>query len=297
MIREPVFAGRFYADGAAACEASVDECIRRAEAPAESQRGAIDRDRLIGCVLPHAGWVYSGGVAARVLRAFAGRKHPQVFVIFGAIHVPDVGAPSIFDRGAWETPLGLAGIDDRLSDRLMGQTGLLRADPHAHDHEHSIEVEIPFIQRLMPETLIVPIMVPPDGNAAALGRAVGRTCRSYGVRAAIACSTDLTHYGPGFAFTPKGVGAEGVLWAKEVNDRRIIELMLAMDGDKAVEESITQRNACGGGAIAATLEACKAMGAEEATLLEHTTSDEIGRSYLGQRGDRDSVGYAGLVFA
>ncbi|MCB9851611.1 MAG: AmmeMemoRadiSam system protein B [Phycisphaerales bacterium] len=296
MIREPAFAGRFYADGADACRVSIDQCLRRAESPAMSGGRSIDADRLIGCVLPHAGWVYSGGVAARVLREFAERTHPQVFVIFGAIHVPDVGVPSIFDRGAWETPLGLVGIDDRLSERLMGQTGLLRADPHAHDHEHSIEVEIPFIQQLMPETLIVPIMVPPDGNAAALGRAVGRTCRSYGVRAAIACSTDLTHYGPSFGFTSHGVGADGVRWARDVNDRRMIDLMLAMEGERAVEEAITNRNACGGGAIAATLEACKAMGAQRATLLEHTTSDEIGRALLGQRGDRDSVGYAGLVF-
>lgn len=296
MIREPEFAGRFYADGESQCRAAVDECLRRAKAPAEVGDAAPQVDRLIGCVLPHAGWVYSGGVAARTLREFAERDHPQVFVIFGAIHVPGVGVPSIFERGAWETPLGLAQIDDRLADRLMGQSGLLRADPHAHDHEHSIEVEVPFIQQLLPDTLIVPIMVPVDSKAASLGKAVGRTCRSYGVRAAFACSTDLTHYGPSFGFIPRGAGPEGIQWAKAVNDRRMIDLMLSMQGDKAVEEAVTNRNACGGGAIAATLEACKALGAKTGTLLEHTTSDEIGRSF-GQAADRDSVGYAGIVFA
>ncbi len=296
MIREPVFAGRFYADGEVECRAAIDACLRSAEDDVGKATAVTQRDRIVGCVLPHAGWMFSGAVAARTLREVAARQHPQVLVIFGAIHVPGVAVASIFERGAWETPLGLASIDDRLSERLMGQTGLLHSDPHAHDQEHSIEVEIPFVQHLLPDTLIVPIMVPADGQAASLGNAVGRACRSYGVRAAFACSTDLTHYGPSFGFTPQGVGEAGVHWAKEVNDRRMINLMLAMDGENAVEEAGRHRNACGSGAIAATLQACKALGADQATLLEHTTSCAVGKA-LGHRSDNDSVGYAGMILA
>lgn len=295
MIREPAFAGRFYAAGAGACRAAVADCVRRASNPPVVGEGATDADRVFGCVVPHAGWAYSGGVAARALGELAKRAHPDVLVVFGAIHVPGVGQPSVFERGAWETPLGLIQVDDRLAERLLGQTGLLRNDPHAHDGEHSIEVEVPLIQALLPETCIVPIMVPVDGHAAALGRAIGRTCRSYGVRAAFVCSTDLTHYGPSFGFASHGVGEDGLLWAKEVNDRRMIDLILAMEGEKAVEEAVTNRNACGGGAIAAAIEASKAMGSKRATLLEHATSYEIDLS-IGQGRAHDSVGYAAMAF-
>ncbi|MBK8270042.1 MAG: AmmeMemoRadiSam system protein B [Planctomycetes bacterium] len=234
MIREPVFAGRFYADDMKACRTAIDLCLQRAsETPAATDLSQVDR--IIGGVVPHAGWAYSGPVAARVIQAVASRTHPQAIIIFGAIHVLHGNMPAIFPSGAWETPLGLAKVDDRLSDRLLGQTGLLESSPHAHENEHSIEVEIPFLQQLLPDSLIVPIMVPVNDKAVALGRAVGRACRNYGVQATFLCSTDLTHYGPGFNFTPHGIGEEGMRWSRDVNDRRMIDLMLDMRGDDAIK--------------------------------------------------------------
>lgn len=294
MIREPVFAGRFYAEFAEPCRGEIKLCLQRA-AETPSTTNVSDVERIIGGVVPHAGWAYSGPVAARVIQAIAARPHPQAVVIFGAIHVLHGNIPAIFPSGAWETPLGLARIDDRLSDRLMGQTGLLESNPHAHENEHSIEVEVPFLQYMLPDSLIVPIMVPVNDKAAALGRAMGRTCKNYGVQATFLCSTDLTHYGPSFGFTPRGIGHEALRWSKEVNDRRMIELMLAMRADDAVKEAVTNRNACGGGAIAATIAACQAFGATRSHLLEHVSSHEIGRSVFKEESS-DSVGYAGIVF-
>jgi len=295
MIREPSFAGRFYAGSADACLAEVEGCLRRAAEAKADDAVAVETDRIIGGVVPHAGWLYSGAIAARVIDEIASRPHPQAVVVFGAVHVPYVARPSIFSSGAWETPLGLAQIDARLSERLLGQTGLLESDPHAHDGEHSIEVEVPFLQHLLPDSLIVPIMVPVNDSSVSVGSAVGRACRSYGVDTVFLCSTDLTHYGAGFHFTPQGDGPEALLWSKDVNDHRMIDLMLAMRADDAIEEAVTHRNACGGGAIAATLAACKAYGAQRATLLEHATSAEIGRTFSNAP-PRDTVGYAGLVF-
>lgn len=293
MIREAAFADRFYAGEPAACLASIESCLKRAAATphADDVSGV---EQLVGGIVPHAGWIYSGPVAVRVLREMANRPHPQAVIVFGAIHVLHGNVPSIFASGAWETPLGLAGVDERLSQRLLGQTGLLESSPHSHENEHSIEVEVPFIQHLMPQTLIVPIMVPVNDKAAALGRAVGRACKNYGVRAAFLCSTDLTHYGPMFNFAPRGAGEEGLHWSMNVNDRRMVELMLSMRADDAVKEAVTQRNACGGGAIAATLAACTAYGATRAHLLEQTASHLIGREILGER-SHDTVGYAGIV--
>lgn len=256
---------------------------------------AVSGDRIIGGIVPHAGWVCSGAVAGHVIRQIAGNQPPTVVVVFGAIHVPNVARAAVFPSGAWETPLGMAEVDARLVERICGHTGLLESDAHAHDEEHSIEVEIPFLQHLVPGALIVPIMVPVDEKAAALGVSVGKTCRDFGARAVFLGSTDLTHYGPSYRFSPKGLGAEGLKWAKDVNDRAMIEVMLSLLEQEAARHAVMHKNACGGGAIAATLAACKAFGARRATLLEHTTSHEV----LSERGYEpmlDAVGYAGIVF-
>lgn len=292
MIREPAVAGMFYPRDTQQCLSDLTGCLARAaEAPAQLQQA----ERIVGGVVPHAGWICSGGVAAGVLREIASRPAPAVIIVFGAIHVPHVEHAAVFPSGAWETPLGLANVEARLVDRLCGQCGHLEIDPHAHDREHSIEVEVPFIQHLLPGVPIIPIMVPASEKAAPLGASIGRTCRSFGVDACFLCSTDLTHYGPSYHFTPHGVGEQGLRWAKEVNDRRIIQLMLAMCAADAVKEALANRNACGAGAIAATLAACDSYGAGHAVLLEHTTSEEVLMG-MGYEPMEDSVGYAGIVF-
>lgn len=294
MIREPAVAGTFYPRERDRCRAELENCLQRAsQTPATIDAEIV---RPLGGVVPHAGWICSGAVAGRVIREIAQRCMPKVIVIFGAIHVTHGPRATVFPSGAWQTPLGLAGVEGRVVERLCGQTNLLEIDAHAHEREHSIEVEVPFIQQLLPQALIVPIMVPATNRAAALGTAVGRACKSFDINAVFLASTDLTHYGPGYGFMPKGIGMAGLKWAKEVNDRRMIDLIVAMRENDAVSEAGSNLNACGSGAIAATLAACKAMGARRATLLEHTTSHEV-LTALGHRDEaRDAVGYAGVLF-
>lgn len=293
MIREPAVAGMFYPRDAAQCLSDLTSCLDRAVSPSDPVREA---DQIVGAVVPHAGWICSGGVAAGVIREISTRKHPDVLIVFGAVHVPNVVRAAVFPSGAWATPLGLAQIESRLVDRLCGQCGLLESDPHAHDREHSIEVELPFFQHLLPGVPIIPVMVPVDEKASDLGSAMGRTCRNFGVGACFLCSTDLTHYGPSYGFTPHGVGPAGLRWAKDVNDRRMIDLMLAMRDREAVREAVMNRSACGGGAIAATLAACRAYGAQRADLVDHTTSEEV-LTALGHEPMDDAVGYAGIIIS
>ena len=127
------------------------------------------------------------------------------------------------------------------------------------------------------------------------GQAVGRTCQTYGVKAVFIGSTDLTHYGPSYGFTPEGVGPAGLSWAKQVNDRRMIDLILALGEGDVVKEAAANHSACGAGAIAATMAAVRAFGATRATLIEHTTSYEV-LSELYNEPMRDAVGYAAIVF-
>lgn len=295
MIREPAVAGVFYASGPDQCRAELRRCLDRAAESAAEHAATAECGQVVGGIVPHAGWLYSGAVAARVFQEIALRQKPEVVVLFGAAHRMHGSRAAVFSSGAWETPLGLAKVDTRLAERLLGQTGLLDSDAHAHDQEHSIEVQVPFIQHLMPDASILPIIVPANDQAAALGSAVGKACQTYGVGAVFVGSTDLTHYGPSYDFTPQGIGPAGLAWAKEVNDRRMIDLISAMKAEDAVGEAETNHNACGGGAIAAAITACQAMGAKRAILLEHTTSNEV-LSELPDPATSDAVGYAGILF-
>ena len=247
---------------------------------------------MLGGIVPHAGWMYSGKVAGAVFATIAANVRPATVVIFGAVHRHRGRQATLFPAGRWETPLGAVEVDGRLGERLMGSTNLIVEDAYAHEEEHSIEVQIPFIQQLLSEAMILPILVPPTDEAGAVGEAVARVVQTYHVPAVMIGSTDLTHYGPSYGYTPHGTGAEGVRWAKDTNDRHMLDLIAELRPEAIVPESRAHQNACGAGAVAATLAAVRELGAERAILLEHTTSSEV----VGASGAGNSVGYAGIVF-
>ncbi|MDH3584963.1 MAG: AmmeMemoRadiSam system protein B, partial [Phycisphaerae bacterium] len=142
---------------------------------------------------------------------------------------------------------------------------------------------------------IVPCMIPPSADAVDWGASLGRLLADWPEPVGVIASSDLTHYGPNYRFAPQGVGEEGRRWAHEVNDRRILDLIEQMDAPAVVPEAQTNRSACGGGAIAATMTAVQQMGATRGYLLEHSDSvSELAR--VGQRDPSNSVGYAGIVF-
>lgn len=289
-IREPVVAGQFYEADPDRCRADLEECLSKA--------GSVDLEgrRLIGGVVPHAGWTFSGALAAKVFRALADSRSPDVIVVFGSVHRHRGREAALFGDGRWEGPLGAVSVDRRLAERILSQTNLIVDDPYAHESEHSIEVQMPFIARLFPKAKVMPIMVPPVRTAPEVGQAVGRTLTSYDYDAVVVGTTDLTHYGPRYGFAPFGVGSKGNTWAKAKNDTRFIELVCAMRASEVVAEAGEHHNACGSGAVAATIAAAAALGATTGELLDHTTSAEVmaGRMY-GDSGD--SVGYAAIVFS
>jgi hypothetical protein len=291
MIREPVVAGHFYAGQADRCRADLKQFLDEA-APSDPYVG----QRLLGGLVPHAGWVCSGAVAAKVFRALASSRTPEVIVLFGGVHRYRGREAAMFGSGRWETPLGPVEVDSRLAERILGHTNLIVDDPYAHEDEHSLEVQMPFIKHLFPQAKVVPLMVPVVKTAHEVGEAVGRTVTAYGYDALIVGTTDLTHYGPHYGFVPQGIGAKGNKWAKEVNDRRFIDLVCKLKTTEVVAEATARKNACSSGAAAATLAAVTALGATEAILLQHATSSEV----LGAQSEEemaDSVGYAGIVFA
>ncbi len=289
QIRHPIAAGSFYEASEKACRASLAKCIP------EKIDSADLPQRILAGIVPHAGWVFSGPQAGEVFRSIAQQAQPEVFVLFGAMHRGMSGLGGMFADGAWRTPLGDALIDERLAERILGGTNLIERNAGIHEEEHSLEVIVPFIQYLFGEAKILPIAVPPTDQAHEIGQAVGQILASE--QAPVVCigSTDLTHYGPGYGFTPQGPGQEGINWAKDVNDQSIIDLICRLESQNIVSQAQLHHNACGAGAIAATVAAAVQMGAQRAELLSHICSAQIAEKLWGQQSS-ESVGYAGLVF-
>ncbi len=288
-VRHPIAAGSFYEASEKSCRASLAKCIPDRIDSAELPK------RIVGGIVPHAGWVFSGEVAGQVFRSIAQQTEPEVFVLFGAMHRGMAQLGGMFAEGVWRTPLGDVEVDERLAERILGGTNLIERNAEVHADEHSLEVIVPFIQYLFSGAKIVPIAVPPVGKAHEIGRAVGRILAAEQGSAVCIGSTDLTHYGPRYGFAPKGVGQEGITWAKEVNDRSIIELICGLESEAIVSEAQLRRNACGAGAVAASVAAAAQMGARGALVLSHICSAQVSERLWGEK-STESVGYAGIIF-
>jgi hypothetical protein len=271
-VREPIVAGAFYPGTASSLSAALGrllpEEIRAAKAPLAGP---------IGLVVPHAGYVYSGGVAATGFSELARRGRPEWVLILGANHT-GLGRPISLARvGSWRTPLGAAPIATDVADRLAG--GAIDVADAAFLREHSVEVELPFLQHLFgPEIPFVPLAVmlqPLDGLIAA-GERIADVVRGQGV--AVVASSDFTHYEP-----------QDVV---EEIDRRAIERILALDVDGFYESLVRENlSICGGAAIVVVMVVARRLGWGEARLLAYGTSGDA-------TGDRRAVvGYASILLA
>ncbi len=291
MVRESVVAGRFYPADRDGCLAAI-RSMRVPEAVPDVP------DRPVAGIVPHAGWLFSGETAFAVFSAIAGRRRPATFVLFGAAHRP-VPGNALFPEGVWRTPLGEVEVDERLAGELLSRAAaddLLDSDPAVHETEHSLEVQLPLIQHVCPDAQIVPIIVPPTDTAAALGKVAGQAIRDRQADAVCIGSSDLTHYGPPYGFTPEGLGKAAIRWVRDDNDRRMLDLMTRLDAEQVVPEARRHMNACGAGAIAATLAAARTLGAAKGHVLRYTTSFDVMMERTGRADTDAAVGYAGVVF-
>ncbi|MEQ8221471.1 MAG: AmmeMemoRadiSam system protein B [Candidatus Eremiobacterota bacterium] len=288
MVRKSVVSGRFYPEDREQCLSELKECLQK-----EHLTEKIDT-RIFGGIVPHAGWVYSGSTAGLVFQAIKQHATSPLFLIFGAVHVYGVSGPSIWREGPWETPLGNIEVNQSLAEDIIKEgKGLIAENPAPHKKEHSIEVQLPFIKYLFPESQIVPVMVPPDKRALQAGEIAGHVLAHYNKEVVVIGSTDLTHYGMHYGQLEKGIGQEALDWVRNINDKKILDLMIAMKSEEIVSESDKSGNACGAGAITATMSAVKVLGAKAGKLLKYTTShDEI-----PSMGEATSfVGYGGVIF-
>ena len=290
-IRLPRYAGSFYESSATSCRHHVERLLEAADLPKDLPRA------LYGGIVPHAGWAFSGEAAAHTMAALAKAGPLETVVLFGTDHRGAASGGEVFDSGLWRTPLGEVPVDEGVAAAILsaGGGGLLRANPRAHEGEHSLEVQLPFLQVLSPSVKVVPITVAPHPAAAEIGRSVGEVLARRFPGARVVGSTDLTHHGGHFD-APGGHGPAGQKWTR-ANDRRMIDLIVAMKAQAIVAEAAENQNACGAGAIAATIAACQAMGAVRGLLLRYTNSYEVVHARYPDDPDDTTVGYASIVFA
>jgi len=290
QTRKPIVAGQFYPVQHDSCIDEINEYLDQMPVKLSLP------EEIAAGIVPHAGWAFSGSLAALVFSAIR-QQHEKVhtFIIFGAAHSYYGASPVVYDRGFWVTPLGEIAIDEDAAEAVL-DSGSAQSDPAAHAHEHSIEVQIPFIQYLFAGAKILPILVPPTEQAVTLGEVVGDIIKA-GKNKKFVClgSTDLTHYGPRYGFQPMGAGRKAFDWAMNVNDKEFIDLALKLEPKGMLDSAAENYNACGPGAAAAAVSAAKRLGKTSGTLLAHTNSNEVMTGRMGAPGT-DSVGYAAIIF-
>jgi len=290
QVRKPAVAGQFYSETRDRCLRELQECLaaRTIDIPLP--------DEIVAAIVPHAGWLFSGDVAGLAFSAIQ-KAHEKVdtFVIFGAAHSYLGRGAVVFDQGRWSTPLGEVDIDEEIAGEIVELDGVI-ADAEPHRGEHSIEVQVPFIQHLFAGARIVPIIVPVAALDVPLGTKIAEiVLGAEGKKVVSVASTDLTHYGPRYGFAPQGTGRAGVEWAKNVNDLDFIKLALAMDARRLLEASVQRENACGPGASAAVISVAARLGKTEGLLLAHTHSNEVMEARFNQFSE-ESVGYAAIIY-
>jgi len=186
---------------------------------------------------------------------------------------------------AYETPLGDLRADTALRQRLAGAMEL----EEDRERDNTVEVHLPLVRFLTPGVLVLGLRAPPSPLSESLGEAIADAAAALGRRVAVAGSTDLTHYGSNYGYAPAGRGEDALRWVREVNDRRIIDRMLALDVAEALARARRERSACSIGGAAAAMSFARKSGAGSGTLVRYATSWDVvpGESF---------VGYAGILY-
>jgi MEMO1 family protein len=278
MIRKPAVAGLFYESNPESLKKRIKWCYQHQLGPGKIPDKIGKKRTIKGLMAPHAGYQYSGPVAAHSYLELAEDGFPETVVILCPNHTGLGSGVSTMIEGAWQTPLGNVQIDEEFATELVSHHTLMDTDPAAHLQEHSCEVQLPFLQYISPDFRLVPVCMWMQDleTANELGEAIAETSHKIGRDIVVIASTDFTHY------QPQEVA--------KAQDKQILEAIKAMN-EKLMMKRVAELNVtmCGYGPVAAALVASKAMGANSAEILKYATSGDT-------TGDYSSVvGYASAV--
>lgn len=288
-VRNAVVAGQFYPGAENALKKQIEQCFLEARGCGTLPKIDQKSPQVKGLVVPHAGYIYSGAIASHSYSTLASHGFAETFIILGPNHTGMGSGVSIMTEGSWKTPLGVVSINPSLGKAI--RTGIIDQDERAHAHEHSIEVQLPFLQYCAQGKSFdfVPIcmMMQDSTTALEVGGILAAAVQKSRQPITIIASSDFSHAGFNYQSTPP----EGMRVDKyaERQDRLAIEKILAMDPAgliRTVEEhDITM---CGYGPVAAMLSAVKKLGATKAELLKYGTSYEV-------HPDSSCVGYGAIA--
>ncbi len=269
MHRSCAVADQFYPGDPATLKKLVANLI-----PSEQTK---KKQKALAVLSPHAGYIYSGGVAGETLGTI---EVPQDVLLMGPNH-QGLGAPaSLMEKGYWDMPMGSVPINETLAGLVLEKSALVEADIQAHKHEHSLEVQVPFLQYLQPKLRITPLVIShfTYNNLLALGKSFARAIKSYGQPVLMVASTDMTHY-------------ESRQQA-EKKDKLALDRVLALDA-KGLFDTVLENNISMCGIMPSTiaLVAALELGATNAEIIRYTDSGEAS-------GDTNRVvGYAGVIIS
>jgi AmmeMemoRadiSam system protein B len=278
QVRKPAVAGQFYPSDPKELSTLIDECYAHKLGPGREPPAPPGKADVVAVVCPHAGYVYSGPVAAHSYLHVSSLPDPELIVVVAPNHYGVGSGVSTFGEGEWETPLGRMRVDSKAAHELAELADIVTIDPDAHRLEHSLEVQLPFLQKIYEDRaplLPISLIFQDVDTAKALSAAIARLVR--GRRVILVASSDLTHYESAAAARRK--------------DTALIDQILKMDldGFYSTLESLNV-TACGFGAIATVMEAAWSLGLRKAELLRYASSGDTSGDNL------QVVGYGALRF-
>jgi AmmeMemoRadiSam system protein B len=278
LTRKPAVAGSFYPSDPEELKDALKASYIHPLGPGRLPPPDYATKTLVACVAPHAGYSYSAPVAAHAYLHVASLKSPDLVVVVAPNHYGVGSGVATFPDGSWETPLGKVRVDTDAAGALAKSTGILDVDPEAHKMEHSLEVQLPFLQELYGDTfslLPVSLAFQDEETASTLGKGIAEIAK--GKETVLVASSDLTHYEPAASAKRK--------------DLALVDTITSMDvrGFYRTLESL-QVTACGFGPIATVMVAARALGARRGKLLKYATSGDTTNDF------NSVVGYAAIRF-
>ena len=277
LVRRPAVAGSFYPDDPAELRAAIEGSYLSRLGPGLLPPAKEQRKGVQACVCPHAGYEYSGPVAAWSYLWLSALRKPELVVIVAPNHYGIGSGVSTFREGEWATPLGRVAVDSEAADQIVKLTGLVDFDPEAHRKEHSLEVQLPFLQQIYGTFKLLPISLSFQDveTARELGRGLSKMLKGRDV--ILIASSDLTHYEPAEVAREK--------------DMALLKTVQALDIEAFFDVLEQKRvTACGYGAIATVMEASRLLGFRRGELLKYANSGDTTGDYAAV------VGYPSVSF-
>lgn len=285
-VRTPVVAGMFYEQEPEDLKKQIEKCFLDTKFGPGRLPGERSNRKIIGIIAPHAGYQFSGAGQALCYKEIAESEFPDVYIIIGTSHMGCENAAVTTDD--FKTPFGIIKNDKEFSNKLAEKNAVI-IDKYPHIREHSVEVQLPFLDFVNKEKelKIVPVVADHDCDYKNLGKAIAETAKELNKKIVIIASSDFTHYGISYGYMPF---KENIKENMEELDREAIEWIKKLDA-KSFLDYVDDKQAtiCGARAIAAVIVACKELEAKKVNVLQYYTSGDVTEDYS------NSVGYASIV--